>query len=95
MDRFVPRDDGSNVTASAARQSMSPQTSSHLERRLDAHLLQRIELGQQLWVLRVVGQALGGSSHGAGIVAHVTQHANHTSRKVRLGTAADRTSVIF
>lgn len=39
MDRFVPRDDEATVTArsAATRQSMPPQTSSHLERRLDAY----------------------------------------------------------
>jgi hypothetical protein len=36
---------------------------------------QRVELGHQLRVLRVVGQALGGGGHGAGIVAHAAQHA--------------------
>ena len=51
-----------------------PQTSSHLERGLDAHLLQRIEFGQQLRVLGVVSQALRDNRHGAGVVALAAQH---------------------
>ena len=50
--------------------------SSHLECGRDAHALQSAELFMQLGVFRVGGQALGGSSHGTGIVAHAPQHAN-------------------
>jgi len=76
MDRFVPRDDGSNVIASEARQSMPPWKSSHLERRAHAHLLQGTELLLQLCIFGVGGQALGSHGHGACIVAYAAQHAH-------------------
>ena len=54
------------VTArsAATRQSMPPQTSCHLERRLHVHMLQSIELLLQLRIFGVGGQALGGHVHG-------------------------------
>ena len=49
---------------------------SRLERRIDAYLLQRIELGQQLGVLRVVGQALSRDGHGESVIALAAQDAH-------------------
>ena len=51
-------------------------------------MLQRVELGQQLWVLRVVGQALRCSGHGAGIVVHPAQHAHPLAPSDGLGCMA-------